>query len=211
MRLFNRLFGLLLGLALAGAGGIAVVEVILAAIGDHFVLFPADHWLNALRSTQWHSVPATVGSAVAAGVGLVLLIAEIRPWRPRRIRLSVPGAGGAETQAGGGGRGSEAPGLDEPDLDDPGPYDMDWWLLRRSVETHVRRTTLAATPADRARIRVSARRRRWRARVRVNAPAEARADVEEAVRASLERLGAPPGGLRVKVRRLRFRKHLRVA
>lgn len=210
MRTLNRLLGLALGLALAGAGGIAVAEVILAAVGHPFVLVPASRYLHALRTTQWSSRPATVASLVAAVLGLVLLAGEV--WRrpPRRVPLT-----GLE----GDGRRPDGPVSGEPDVagadsqqratSDASTEDIDWWLLRRSVETHLRRRLVASTPATRARVRLMAGRRRWRARVRVNAPAAARGDVERAARESLERLGARRDRLRVKVGKLRLRAVLR--
>lgn len=209
VRPLNRLWGLVLGLALAGAAGIAAVEVVLAALSHQFVLFPADRWLHVLRSTQWSSRTVTIGTAVAAALGFVLLVTEVRPRRPRRVRLAVMNTDGREALAAGGSV-SDGSVVESASVEDPVIDHMDWWLLRQSVESHLRRVVLASTPISRARVRLMARRRHWRARIRVNAPAGDRDDVKQAARASLERLGAPTHGLRVKVRKLRLRKPVRV-
>ncbi len=218
VRPLNRLLGLLLGLALAGSGGFTVVEVILAAFKHPFVVVPADRWLHTLRTTGWSSEMATIGSAVAAALGLVLLVTEIRPRRPRRVRLAgqvaTPGVSyrspATRTKAETDARSGESLRDDRPSDDGPSIEHMDWWLLRQSVENHLKRIVVASTPTSRARVRLMARRRHWRARIRVNAPAAARREVGQAARASLERLGAPTRRVRVKVRKLRFHKQVRV-
>lgn len=219
MRPLNRLVGFLLGLALAGAGGITVAEVILAAVGHSFVVIPADRWLHTLRTTEWSSEMATIGSAVAAALGLILLVTEFWPRRPRRVRLAgeiatpsqvaTPGEVSSLAATDDATHELDARSGDGPGAGGPSVEAMDWWLLRQSVENHLRRMVVASTPTSRARVKLMARRRHWRARIRVNAPAAARQDVGQTARTSLERLGAPDR-LRVKVKKLRFHKPVRV-
>lgn len=211
IRPLNRLWGLVLGLVLAGAGGIAVVEVVLAAVSHQFVLFPANRWLHVLRSTQWSGRTVTIATAVAAALGFVLLVTEVRPRRPRRVPLAVMNTDGRQRESlAADGSDSDGPVVEGSSNEEPFIVHMDWWLLRQSVEGYLRRSVVASTPTRRARVRLMARRRRWHARIGANAPAEARDDVEQAARASLDRLGAPPNGLRVKVGKLRFRRPVRV-
>jgi hypothetical protein len=93
MRALNRLLSLLLGLALAVAGVIVVIEVILAAAGDPFVALPANRWLGWLKATPWSAASVMAILAAMTLVGLFLLLAELRPWRSRRIRAPVGGRG----------------------------------------------------------------------------------------------------------------------
>lgn len=174
MRAFNRLLGLLAGLALAGAGGFTVVEVILAAFHKGFVVVPGRAWLRALRTTPWTAPDAKIVVIAVAAVGLILVLAEIRPWRRRRARLAAS----------------------------PGPGD--WWVLRRSAEAHLRRTLMAETAASRPRLRLVPRRRRWRARIVTVAPAQFRQEIRDAAQQEMERLGAPPGSVvKVKLSKTR--------
>lgn len=93
MRALNRLLSLLLGLALAVAGVIVVIEVILAAAGESFVALPANRWLGWLKATPWSAASVMAILAAMTLVGLMLLLAELRPWRSRRIRAPVGGRG----------------------------------------------------------------------------------------------------------------------
>jgi hypothetical protein len=93
MRALNRLLSLLLGLALAVAGVIVVIEVILAAAGESFVALPANRWLGWLKATSWSTASVMAILAPMTLVGLMLLLAELRPWRSRQIRAPVGGRG----------------------------------------------------------------------------------------------------------------------
>lgn len=174
MRAVNRLLGLVLGLALLGAGGICAFEVVLAAVGHPFLLVPGREWTRALRTTSWDAATAVLVVACVAAAGAILFAYEAWPRRPRLVACEA----------------SEGPGR--------------WWLLRRSVERHVRRRLLAELPAPKAGARVARRRGRWRVRVRTAASPETPGDIEDRARRALERVGA--GGavaVRVKVARPR--------
>lgn len=93
MRVFNRLLVVLMGLALIGAGVIAALEVVLAGVGQGFVWVPGRSWLHELRTTPWSASPVVIAFSVLAGVGVLLFVVEIRPWRERRVPLDVAGAG----------------------------------------------------------------------------------------------------------------------
>jgi hypothetical protein len=162
VRAFNRLLGLVVGLALVGGGGFCVVEVILAAIGHRFVVIPGRSWLASLRTTSWSTTTVLVVVAAIAAVGLVLFGAETRRWH--RWRLELP------TSA----RGAR------------------WWVSSRSLEAHVRRRVLAETLASRARLHLVPRRRRWKAKLKAVAPTSVRAEIEASVRKALDGVGAPP-------------------
>ncbi len=93
MRVFNRLLVFALGMALAGLGFIAMVEAIWTGLGYQFLWFPGQAWLRTLQTTSWSTRSVEVGAAIAAFAGLVLLVAEIRPWRKRLARTEAGGDG----------------------------------------------------------------------------------------------------------------------
>ncbi|MGH9060465.1 MAG: hypothetical protein ACRDZY_13265 [Acidimicrobiales bacterium] len=170
MRVANRVAGLILGLALVGAGGFCAFEVVLAATGHRFLVVPGRAWLDALRTTPWSAPTAILIVAVIAAVGVVVLVAELVPRRRPRLELpaSRPGAR--------------------------------WWVWRRSAESLVRRQVEAETPATRVRLHLVPRRRSWRAKVRSVAGAQTAPAIAESAEAALGRLGAPDAvRIRVKL------------
>lgn len=140
MRAFNRVLGLLLGLALAGAGGFMALETILAATGEPFVVIPGGSWLATLRHTQWSATTVIVVMALIAAAGLLLLLAELHRPRRWRVRVAAPGGSG------------------------------DWWLQRRSVEGHVARVLSTEAEVPRARLHLTPLKRRWRVQVAAGMP-----------------------------------------
>ena len=93
MRVFNRLLIFALGVALAGLGFIATVEAVWTGLGYRLLWFPGQAWLRTLQSTAWSTRSVEIGAAIAAFVGMVLLVAEIRPWRKRLVRTGADGDG----------------------------------------------------------------------------------------------------------------------
>ena len=72
MRVFNRLLLLVLGVALAAAGVLVVVEAVYAWTGSGFVGVPGRQWLATFKTTPW-SAPIVIAISVAvAAAGLVL-------------------------------------------------------------------------------------------------------------------------------------------
>jgi hypothetical protein len=86
MRLFNRLLVFALGIVFIALGFIAAVEAIWTGLGYRFLWFPGREWLHTLRTTPWSARSVLVGAAIVTVVALMLLIAEIRPWRRRLVR-----------------------------------------------------------------------------------------------------------------------------
>ena len=83
MRVFNRLFLLVLGVALAAAGVLVVIEAAWAWAGSGFVGAPVGQWLATFKATPW-SAPIVIAISVAvAAAGLVLVVLEVRPQRKR--------------------------------------------------------------------------------------------------------------------------------
>jgi hypothetical protein len=104
MRIANRILTGLLGLALVALGLSVVVDMARVASGREPVLLAVDGWYRWLTSVSWGD-GRVLGIAILLGVvGLALLVFEVRPWPPDRVRVVRAGAG--------------AP----------------WWVSRRSVE-----------------------------------------------------------------------------
>lgn len=90
VRTVNRVASLLLAVALLAGGLLVAVEGLLAAVGRTGPL--PGRWSAALAGARWHDPPVR---AVAAGLtllGLVVLAAQLRRWRP--IRLPAAGRDG---------------------------------------------------------------------------------------------------------------------
>jgi hypothetical protein len=67
------------------------VEAIWTGLGYHFLWFPGEAWRATLRHTSWSSRSVLVGAAIAAAVGLIVLITELRPAPRRLARFHVDG------------------------------------------------------------------------------------------------------------------------
>jgi hypothetical protein len=85
MRTTNRIFSALLGLILIVVGLAVAIEMALIAAGRAPVVLPLDRWYRSLRSVSLDD-SRFLAVAVAVGlIGLVLLVAELRPWPPSRV------------------------------------------------------------------------------------------------------------------------------
>jgi Family of unknown function (DUF6286) len=92
MRAFNRVLGLLLGLALAAAGAIAVVEIVLGLTGQPPWLIARSDWDTGLSRLVWTSptlITVLVGLTL---VGLILLVLQLVPRAPVALPLRPTGA-----------------------------------------------------------------------------------------------------------------------
>jgi hypothetical protein len=89
MRVFNRLLALALGVAIAAAGALVILEAIWTWTNSGFVWIPGRDWLNSFKSTSW-SAPIVIAVSIAvAAAGLVLVVAELRPQRQRHAPFST--------------------------------------------------------------------------------------------------------------------------
>jgi hypothetical protein len=86
VRAFNRIVLVVLGVALIGAGLLTIIEVIWTGTGSGFAWIPGGSWLSTFRSTAWSSRLVMAISAAVGALGLVLLLAEVRPWPKRLVR-----------------------------------------------------------------------------------------------------------------------------
>ncbi|TDC32857.1 hypothetical protein E1211_20205 [Micromonospora sp. 15K316] len=85
MRTANRLATLLLAVVLLVGGVLLAVEALLAAAGRPALLVDLAGWAAILGKTRWDdwAVRAAAGGALLLGLGL--LLAELRRWRPLRL------------------------------------------------------------------------------------------------------------------------------
>jgi hypothetical protein len=96
MRLANRVLAALLSLALIAAGVLLVVEVIADRLSHHPSVLdwhPAYHWA---KRTTWNAGSVRVACAVLILLGLVLLIAELKPARVSRLAADPAQVGAAD-------------------------------------------------------------------------------------------------------------------
>lgn len=91
-RALDRLLVLLLGLALVALAVLVPVEVVRALTGAA-PLTPWPGVLEALRAARWEDGAVLAVAAGTAALGLLLVVLELRPRRPRGVLLQgdVPG------------------------------------------------------------------------------------------------------------------------
>ncbi|MFR9777898.1 DUF6286 domain-containing protein [Micromonospora sp. MS34] len=85
MRTVNRVGTLLLAVALLVGGVLVAAAGLLAALGRSGPLPP--DWPATLATTRWRDPPVRAVAASLTLLGLVVLVAELRRWRPTRLRL----------------------------------------------------------------------------------------------------------------------------
>ncbi|WP_375490177.1 DUF6286 domain-containing protein [uncultured Jatrophihabitans sp.] len=91
MRLLNRLLGALLGLAVIVVGVLLIIEVVADRTTHHAEVVKwhgAYHWAG---HTSWTQGSVRVGCIIAAVVGLLLLILELKRGRVTRFRVAAKG------------------------------------------------------------------------------------------------------------------------
>jgi hypothetical protein len=100
MRLINRLLAALLSLALIAAGVLVVIEVIADRVFGKSAL---THWrtlYNWADRTSWVQGSVRVGCIVIAALGVVLLLAELRRAKPKRLPIASDLTDAAYTRRG---------------------------------------------------------------------------------------------------------------
>lgn len=88
MKTFNRLLTLLLSVALIAFGVVLAVEVVGALFGSHPLLIDWRGAYRAGRSDRWDSAFVRVLACAVAAVGLLLLLAQLKPRRISRLTVS---------------------------------------------------------------------------------------------------------------------------
>ena len=89
MTVINRLLTLVLGAVILAGGLLVMLEAIWAWTGSGFVWIPEQRWLRAFKTTEWSDNLVIAISIGVAVVGLVLLLAQLRPQRPRLARFET--------------------------------------------------------------------------------------------------------------------------
>jgi hypothetical protein len=178
MRNLNRVASGILGLALLAAGLLLTVETLVVSFRDRPWLLPLDTWHKSLTTTTLSS-PWVLGISIVLGlVGATIVLAELIPWRPQRVRVDGA-ARGTGTR---------------------------WRVARRTVEQRAARAAGTVGGVARASARVRGREGRWRVDVHALGDPDIRDEVGRAVRRDLDRLGADSGvPLKVALERPRQR------
>ena len=158
MRGLNRIASALLGLVLILAGLFVVLVMSLIAAGKSPGWLPLDRTYAWLMRTNFTSHAVLITSIVVGVVGLLLLLVELRPWKPDRLL------------AGGGADGTP------------------WWLSRRSVERRTATMAAAVPGVNNARAKAGGRPQRWHLRIHAEGLSDKREEVNRAVGEELARL-----------------------
>ncbi len=85
MRTLNRVLTLLISVAVIVAAAVLAVEVVVAVFGLHPLLLDWRTAYRAGRTDAWDSTIVRVIAAAVALVGLLLLAAQLKPRRLRRL------------------------------------------------------------------------------------------------------------------------------
>ena len=92
MRSLDRILALVLGLALAGLGGLVAIEATLLSSGRPALVVPRARWDRGMSGLAWSSATLQVAAIIAIAVGAALVLLQLVPRAPRRLRLEgVPG------------------------------------------------------------------------------------------------------------------------
>lgn len=96
MTLLRRFLALLVALALIGTAGLVIIETVGIRVGESPVLVPVDDWERRLAGgswSEWSDDAWTIASAVALGVGLLLVVLQLIPHRKTTVdRRTVEGS-----------------------------------------------------------------------------------------------------------------------
>ncbi len=176
MRKVNRVASAILGLAMCVFGVLLAIEVTVVAIGDRPWLLPLDDWYRFLTTTTVESSWIRFVSVAVGVVGLAILLSELMPFSPERVRLDGA-ARATPTQ---------------------------WRIARRTLEYSAARAAVGVGGVGSARARVRGRERQWRVDIHAIGDPDRGDDVRRAVARDLDRLGASPG-VPVKVALVRER------
>ncbi len=85
MRIANRFLALLLGVALASAAVIAVVEIVLGLTDNASAVIPRQRWDRELSTLEWDQDWLVITLAAMGVAGLLLLAAQLVPRRPDTV------------------------------------------------------------------------------------------------------------------------------
>jgi hypothetical protein len=89
MRAFHRLLSVLLAVAIAVAGVLAVIEIIAAAFDKDPVVVKWKGLVGDLSTTQWKEAGPRIAAIVLIVVGLLLLLVALRRGKPATVGLTT--------------------------------------------------------------------------------------------------------------------------
>lgn len=99
MRVFTRLLAFVVALALLATTVIVIIEVVSARTNNGSVVI---HWHSILswgNRNTWKATSVELASAITAAVGLLILIPQLIPRRPSRLRIHSPEVDSPDTDA----------------------------------------------------------------------------------------------------------------
>lgn len=173
MRVIERFLALILALALPVGAVLLALEVGWAVTGHRPLFVP---WHGAYTSGQrkaWDTAPARIIAVVSLLVGLLLLLAELKPRRPSRLAMT------------------------------PGPAGVDAAITRASLRTTLRWAAAGVDGISGATAKVTKRRAKVSAVSRLGSPDTAQrltGELDRALRGRLDALKlAKPPKLRARV------------
>lgn len=100
MRILNRLLAALLSLALIVAGVLVVLEVVVHRLGRRPAVVDWPHLYDWALRTPWQQGSVRVSCILLALLGLLLLVAELKPGRPSRLAARSEATDAAYTRRG---------------------------------------------------------------------------------------------------------------
>jgi hypothetical protein len=160
MRVANRIASALLGLALVAVGLLAVVEVVLALAGQP-PLLPLDDWYERLTSVTYAGMAFRLVSIGLIVLGALILLAQLRRWRPTEVDLRSDGERGH------------------------------WRIQRRSLEHQVSNELNMVVGVHEAHARARGGEHRWKLRVSALADADQVEQVRVTARRAMDKLAVP--------------------
>ncbi|HZM78428.1 MAG TPA: hypothetical protein VFC19_22100 [Candidatus Limnocylindrales bacterium] len=160
MRVANRIASALLGLALVALGLLAVAEVVLELAGRP-PLLPLDDWYERLTRVTYAGLAVRLVSIGLIVLGVLILLAELRRWRPTEVDLRSDGERGH------------------------------WRMRRRSLEDQISGAVNTVVGVHEAHARALGGEHRWKLRVEALADAEQVEQVRATARRAMDVLAVP--------------------
>lgn len=157
MRVANRIASALLGLALVALGLLAAAEAVLALAGRP-PLLPLDDWYERLTRVTYAGTAVRLVSIGLIVLGVLILAAQLRRWRPTELDLRSDGERGH------------------------------WRMQRRSLENQVSDEVNRVAGVHEAHATARGGEHRWKLRVRALADTGQADQIRATARRAMDRL-----------------------
>lgn len=89
MRTTNRILSIVLAIVLVVGGLVLAIEAAVVAANEPPALVPRDRWYAWARGLRLDSSMFLTIAGIVAVVGLILLVLQLRPWRPDRVQTDT--------------------------------------------------------------------------------------------------------------------------